>query len=295
MRGAAKPRDTGTSHGNLEALEALKAMYDLRVVVDEIRGFCDLPMHVGDYFEVSGGRITIPDGEYMCLWALQSILPMLPAKERNIVEDNDWLSDTVRVACPDPNGMVIFRIERVGGSAGGGRTGHGPRGLRPRMLVNEKLCAGCRACELICSFTHERKFSDRLSRIHVDKIDEEGIDRPLVCRQCGNARCVEACPDEALSRDPETRCVVVDEALCGGCGACADACPFGVITLHPETGAPLICDLCGGDPECVKRCPTGAISYGLAGAADRVQTHGAGCTSGKSADPPRPGATAKSE
>ncbi|MGE5584338.1 MAG: TIGR04076 family protein [Bacillota bacterium] len=278
-------------------------MYDLRVVVDEIRGFCDLPMRVGDYFEVSGGRITIPDGRHMCLWALQSILPMLPAKERNIVEDNDWLSDTVRVACPDPNGMVIFRIERVGEPAGEGRKEHdgctgrdtrtrSGRGPRPRMLVNEKLCAGCRACELICSFTHERKFSDLLSRIHVDKVDEDGIDRPLVCRQCGNARCVGACPNAALSRDPETRCVVVDETRCSGCGACAGACPFGAVAFHPETRVPLICDLCGGDPECVKRCPTGAISYGLAGAIGEARGHGAGCASGKSAEPV-PSGTAK--
>ncbi|MGE5593060.1 MAG: TIGR04076 family protein [Betaproteobacteria bacterium] len=251
-------------------------MYDLRVVVDEIRGFCDLPMKVGDYFEVSGGRITIPDGKFMCLWALQSILPMLPAKQRNIVEDNDWLSGTVRVTCPDPNGMVIFRIERVGEPAcdakGKERAGHrggrmrGEPGPRPRMLVNERVCAGCRACELICSFTHERKFSDLLSRIHVHKVDEDGIDRPMVCRQCGNARCVEACPNAALSRDPETRHIVVDEARCTKCGLCAEACPFGAVVFHPSSGVPLICDLCGGDPECVKRCPTGAISYGLAGA-----------------------------
>lgn len=278
-------------------------MYDLRVVVDEIRGFCDLPMKVGDYFEVSGGRITIPDGKFMCLWALQSILPMLPAKQRNIVEENDWLSVTVRVACPDPNGMVIFRIERVGEPAGegtkehDGRTGRDTRtrsGRGPclRMLVNEKLCAGCRACELICSFTHERKFSDLLSRIHVDKVDEDGIDRPLVCRQCGNARCVGACPNAALSRDPETRCVVVDETRCSGCGTCADACPFGAVAFHPETRVPLICDLCGGDPECVKRCPTGAISYGLVGAIYETRGHSADCASGKSAEPV-PSGTAK--
>ena len=26
-------------------------MYDLRVVVEEVKGFCDMPMKVGDYFE----------------------------------------------------------------------------------------------------------------------------------------------------------------------------------------------------------------------------------------------------
>ncbi|MEW5866658.1 MAG: TIGR04076 family protein [Bacillota bacterium] len=238
--------------------EVHQALYDLRIVVDEIRGFCDLPMKVGDYFEVSGGRITIPAGKFICMWALQSILPMLPAKQRNIVEENDWLLDADRISCPDPNGMVIFRIERLG-------EGRPRKDPSPRILVNEKVCAGCRACELVCSFTHEREFSDTLSRIHVDKVDEDGIDRPQVCRQCGNARCVEACPNKALSRDAKTRCVLVDEDLCSGCGDCARACPFNAVTFHPERGTPLICDLCGGDPQCVKRCATRAISFGVAG------------------------------
>ncbi|MCR4403299.1 MAG: TIGR04076 family protein [Firmicutes bacterium] len=260
-------------------------MYDLKVVVDEVRGFCDLPMKVGDYFEVHGGRITIPHGKFMCMWALQSILPMLPARQRNIVEENDWLSETVRVVCPDPDGMVIFRIERVGegavepadgemGERSDARTATIARpspGPHPRMLVNERACSGCRTCELVCSFSHERKFSDLLSRIRVDKFDEDGVDRPLVCRQCGIARCVEACPNEALSRDPRTRSVVVDAARCAGCGACAEACPFDAVAFHPDTGIPLICDLCGGDPECVKRCPTHALAYGRAGAPNRNQ------------------------
>ncbi len=246
--------------------EVWPEVYDLRVVVDEIRGFCDLPMRVGDYFEVSGGRITIPAGKFMCLWALQSIIPMLPAKQRNVVEDNDWLPRADRVSCPDPDGMVVFRIERLGEAAK-------EREPWPRMLVDERVCAGCRACELVCSFAHEARFSDTLSRIHVEKVDEEGIDTPQVCRQCGSARCVQACPERALSRHPETRCVVVDESLCTFCGECASACPFDSIRFHPEKRTPLICDLCGGDPQCVKRCATGAISFGRAG--DRRSWRGA--------------------
>ncbi len=238
-------------------------MYDLRVVVDEVRGFCDLPMKVGDYFEVSGGRITIPAGKFVCMWALQSILPMLPAKQRALAEDNDWLERADRVACPDPDGMVIFRIERLGGLKPDATP-------PPRLLVDERACAGCRACELVCSFAHERRFSAGLARIRVDKVEEDGLDRPVVCRQCGNARCVEACPSGALSRDPATRCVTVDEEACVRCGACAKACPFDAISFHPERATPLICDLCGGDPQCVKRCATGAISFGRAGEARRA-------------------------
>jgi len=50
-------------------------VYDLRVVVEKVCGFCDLPMRPGDYFEVKGGRITIPQGKHICMWALAAQHP----------------------------------------------------------------------------------------------------------------------------------------------------------------------------------------------------------------------------
>lgn len=271
-------------------------MRDLRVVVEEIRGFCDLPVHVGDYFEVRGGRIIVPPGKYICMWALQSIMPLLPVKQRQIQEENDWVPYTHRVCCPDPNGQVIYRIDPLPtGNDGSGKNGAGQEagsdydtqtgsdkekqivtargdGLRagtdtipPRLLVDESRCSGCRACELTCSFVHAGVFGELYSRIRVEKEEEEGRDQPVVCRQCGVARCVEACPTEALSRDSKTRAIRVDEEKCVGCQLCARACSFSAIYFHPETGKALICDLCGGDPQCVKRCATSALRFGRAG------------------------------
>ncbi|OIQ52801.1 TIGR04076 family protein [Neomoorella thermoacetica] len=249
-------------------------MYDLRVVVEEIRGFCDLPMHPGDYFEVRGGRIYIPAGKYMCLWALQSLMPMLPVKQRQINETNDWIPHTHRIVCPDPNGLVIFRIDRLDPGQGESQGKEGrlesPAGdsaapIPPRLLVNEKICSGCRACELACSLYHESAFAPELARLWVEKDEPEGLDRPHVCRQCGNAACVKACPEGALSRDARTRAVILDRARCTGCGSCARACPFQALRLHPRESYPLTCDLCGGDPRCVQRCATGALRFGRAG------------------------------
>ena len=256
-------------------------VYDLRVVVEEVKGFCDLPMKPGDYFEVRGGRIIIPDGGHMCLWALSALMPMFPAKQRNSDDANDWLPSTSRLCCPDPDGMVIYRIDRIASEeSGGGAKGSRDRAPAPvapsattgpvaapppRLLVKEKNCSGCRACELACSAAHGGVFRPAVSRIRVRKLEEEGIDQPRPCRQCGQARCVEACPEGALSRHPVTKAVVLDREFCTKCGRCAEACAFGAIPFDPAEGYPLFCDLCVGDPACVKRCATGALHFGRAG------------------------------
>jgi carbon-monoxide dehydrogenase iron sulfur subunit len=83
-------------------------MQDLKVVVKEIKGFCDT-IEVGDYFIVRGGKIFIPEGHF-CYWALNSILPLLPAKQRKLDEPDDWMPRTWEVECPDPKGQVIMQM-----------------------------------------------------------------------------------------------------------------------------------------------------------------------------------------
>jgi uncharacterized repeat protein (TIGR04076 family) len=93
-------------------------MYELRVGVTKVMGMCtaDPPMKPGDYFTVRDGDIRIPAGGYVCLWALHSLMPMLPAKERETAEsrDEDWMWRVHHAQCPDPEGRVIWKIERVG-------------------------------------------------------------------------------------------------------------------------------------------------------------------------------------
>jgi len=115
---------------------------------------------------------------------------------------------------------------------------------------------------MTCSFQHEDAFSPTLSRVRVVKIEEEGFDRPVLCRQCVNAACIEVCPTGALIKDGPEDSLKLNADECVGCGACVEACPFGAMHLHPETGLALVCDLCGGDPECVKRCTPRALRWG---------------------------------
>jgi Fe-S-cluster-containing dehydrogenase component len=66
---------------------------------------------------------------------------------------------------------------------------------------------------------------------------------------------VKACSRKALKQDEVTGVIKINEDKCTGCGWCVNACDFGAISLPPEKGVVMICDLCGGDPECIKYCP----------------------------------------
>ncbi|NYE21240.1 TIGR04076 family protein [Microbacterium immunditiarum] len=94
--------------------EAITELYDLRVVVDRIEGRSVCGMKVGDHIDlVESSRLRLPDGGHFCMYALQAVLPLLPAKQRRLSE-GDWLERDALVACPDPDERLIMRIERRG-------------------------------------------------------------------------------------------------------------------------------------------------------------------------------------
>lgn len=89
-------------------------LYDLRVTVERIEGRSVCGLQVGDYFELTeSSRLRIPEGRHFCLYALQSVLPLLPAKQRDL-PSGDWLEQDTLVCCPDPDERVVMRIERIG-------------------------------------------------------------------------------------------------------------------------------------------------------------------------------------
>ena len=128
-----------------------------------------------------------------------------------------------------------------------------------RIIVEAVECAGCRVCELACSYGHEGRFSPSLSRITVIKEDKHGLDYPLYCRQCESCSPVSTCPTGALSKTT-VGTVAVDPEACTGCGSCVTACNYDAIKLDASS-RPLICDLCGGEPKCVRKCPTDALRF----------------------------------
>jgi len=87
-------------------------LYDLKISIEAINGICTCDHAIGDSFEMKGGKIYLPDGQPFCLYALQSAIPLLPAKQRP-THPNDWMSTDARIACPDPLCGVIMLIERT--------------------------------------------------------------------------------------------------------------------------------------------------------------------------------------
>ncbi|NIV09761.1 MAG: TIGR04076 family protein [Aliifodinibius sp.] len=88
-------------------------IFDIRVTVDSIEGRSVCGLEVGDYFEVrESSQLLLPEGKHFCIFALSAVIPLLPAKMRQL-EENDWLEKDFLVACPDPEERLVMRIERI--------------------------------------------------------------------------------------------------------------------------------------------------------------------------------------
>ena len=88
-------------------------LYDLEVRVESITGNCTCTMAVGDKVFLQGGKLSMPDGADFCLYALQSVVPLLPAKQR-LLHPADWMETDTRAVCPDPGCGLTMVIERSG-------------------------------------------------------------------------------------------------------------------------------------------------------------------------------------
>ncbi|MFX0124124.1 MAG: TIGR04076 family protein [Candidatus Hodarchaeota archaeon] len=89
-------------------------MTKIKVTVERINGYCNLPMLTGDYFFVEGSRLTIPEGKHVCIWALQSMMPIFPIfSEKEKLADEHWVKRVKHFSCPDPDGLVQYRLELI--------------------------------------------------------------------------------------------------------------------------------------------------------------------------------------
>jgi uncharacterized repeat protein (TIGR04076 family) len=89
-------------------------LHDLRVEAvapEGARLYCGAK--VGDFFELRGEMLHLPEGQGFSIYSLGALLPLLAAKQRPS-DPNDWMSTDAEVACPDPHCPSRFRITRTG-------------------------------------------------------------------------------------------------------------------------------------------------------------------------------------
>ena len=140
-----------------------------------------------------------------------------------------------------------------------------------RVYVKEEVCMGCRLCEVHCQLHHAQS-KDLIKAFKRDaprplprlRVEAKGpVSFSVRCRQCDDAPCVQACLTGALTRDPVSSVVNVDEERCIGCGTCLLVCPLGAIKQDAKQKKVVKCDLCPGEktPVCVVSCPNEALVY----------------------------------
>jgi uncharacterized repeat protein (TIGR04076 family) len=89
-------------------------LYDLKVEVVAPAGvklWCGAKP--GDYFELRGEMLHLPEAQGFSIYSLAAVLPLLAAKQRQTSEA-DWMTSDAEVACPDPNCPSRLRITRLG-------------------------------------------------------------------------------------------------------------------------------------------------------------------------------------
>ncbi|MFO7910967.1 MAG: 4Fe-4S dicluster domain-containing protein [Desulfotignum sp.] len=132
--------------------------------------------------------------------------------------------------------------------------------MTPFIHTHFDKCTGCSICQLACSLAFTGGFNPRRARLDIRHKREHLYHLPVVCSQCENAYCMQACPVGAITRTTQG-VVQIDAEQCIGCALCVQYCPVDMVHLDPDTKKAIKCELCQGAPACVAACPAGALEF----------------------------------
>ena len=138
------------------------------------------------------------------------------------------------------------------------------------ISFNQDNCIQCHGCEVACKIWRSVEYSVAWRRVKHIWSEYPGLrntSASIACMHCENPACVEACPEEAIKKIPESGIVEADRNKCIGCQTCMEVCPFQVPQFGKD-GKMQKCDLCinrfdqaADRPPCVKTCPTEALLF----------------------------------
>ena len=105
--------DATNKRYNKNVLNRSPKVKELKVEVKKIKERCGAKLQVGDCFYIRGkGRLEIPQGKTVCIYALASLLPFLMLKQREEDSQDDWVPTIEELSCPDEKG-VVFKISVI--------------------------------------------------------------------------------------------------------------------------------------------------------------------------------------
>lgn len=141
------------------------------------------------------------------------------------------------------------------------------------MIIEMDRCTRCDDCVRACEAAHENN-----PRFLRHGPSHGNVMVANACMHCADPVCMIGCPTGAIHRNDIGGEVVINQATCIGCTACANNCPYDAIHMvdvRDQEGAFIVdndfrpilkatkCDLCVeqiGGPACERACPHGALA-----------------------------------
>ncbi len=161
--------------------------------------------------------------------------------------------------------------------------------MKGTIKVRLEKCMACERCRLACFVEHsqsktlmgaieeaQKGITRPWSNMRIRKVGVVSV--PTSCHHCPAAVCMAVCPTGAMHREGPNEPVLVNNALCVGCGSCVIVCPFGVPELTPDHAHIHKCDQCiervreGRKPACVEACPTHCLEFEIEAEGDEKGT-----------------------
>ena len=139
---------------------------------------------------------------------------------------------------------------------------------------DQTRCIGCHTCVVACKDWNDLPAGPvnwrRVDTYEEGKFPDVRVYHVSVsCNHCEKPACLEACPEDAITKREADGVVLIEAEKCTGCRTCESACPYGAIQFRPGDDAKAEkCDFCadrlavGETPTCVGACPMRALDSG---------------------------------